>query len=361
MNLRRTAVVLAGVSLLSLTGMPAQAEDTAPTGVVTGRVWFDRNADGAAQPGEPGAWEAEVSFYDVLRLRPAGKAVTDEDGRYTSPALRFGLYKVSHHRAEYAATTGPVRFVLVSAEGIRPADFGIRGATVTGVVWQDTDRDGRRDQGEPPLSEVQLSSVKPVTRYAVSAADGRYTLEDLPAGRFQLKASSVAGPAQLTLTRPGRDNAFTWGSYTTRELRVRPGETVRGVDAGYAESHYDGTLAISTDRDPQTVAVGEPLKITVHLTNRGDTGQRVAVSLYPPAGVRISGVSGDWTVVSTGPTVLANSVHAIEPGARECALTLTVVLEHPLTEPLQFRQRPEVGGDRDPGNDDGYLWVGRRP
>lgn len=361
MNLRRGAVVLAGASLLLLSGAPALAEEPAPAGTVSGRVWFDRDADGAAQPGEPGAEQAEVRFFDVLRLRPAGSATTDRDGRYTSPNLRFGLYKVSHHRPEYAATTSPVRFALISADGLRTIDFGIRGGTVTGTVWHDTDRDGKRDADEPPLPEVQLSATHPVTRYAASGKDGRYRLEDLPAGRYQLRASPVAGPAQLTLTRPGRDNAFAWGSYTTEEFRLRPGQTVRDLDAGYTESRYDGALSLSTDRDPHTLPVGEPLRVTVHLANRGETGQRVAVSLFIPAGVRVSGVGGDWTVVSTGPTVLANSVHAVEPGATECALTLTVVLERPLNEPLQFRQRPDAGKDRDPGNDGGYLWVGRKP
>ncbi|WHT19323.1 SdrD B-like domain-containing protein [Crossiella sp. CA-258035] len=361
MNLRRGAVVLASASLLTLTGAPALAEEPAPTGTVTGLVWFDRDADGAAEPGEPGAADAEVSFFDVLRQRPAGKAVTDRDGRYTSPTLKFGLYKVSHQRAEYAATTSPVRFALVSTDGVRPIDFGIRGGTITGTVWHDADRDGKRDHGEQPLAEVPVTTVKPVTRHAASGKDGRYTLHDLPAGRYQLKASSLATAAQLTLTRPGRDNDFAWGSYTSGELRIRPGRTEGEVDAGYAESRYDGALSISTDRDPQTAEVGQPVKVTVHLTNRGETGQRVAVSLFLPEGVRVSGVAGDWTVVSTGPTVLANSMTAVEPGAKERALTLTVVADQPLTAPLHFRQRPDAGGDRDSGNDDGYLWLGRKP
>ncbi|MBP2475729.1 hypothetical protein JOF53_004601 [Crossiella equi] len=361
MNLRQGAVVLAGVSALSLAGPVAVAEEAAPTGVFGGAVWFDRDADGTRDAGEPGRWEAEVSFFDVLRGKPAGKAVTDTEGRYTSPKLPFGLYRIGHRLTEYAATTVPVRFALLGEDGQRTVDFGVRGASVSGAVWHDADRDGRQDAAEGPLADVTVAAVQPVTRYTTSGADGQYRIEDLPAGRVRLRASSTATPQWLTLTRPGRDSAFAWGSYTTRELRVRPGQDVRGVNAGYAESHYDGTLAVTTDRDPASVRVGETLDVTVYLANKGDTGQRVAVSLFLPAGVRVQGVGGDWTVVSTGPNVVVNSEHAVEPGRRERALHFTLVLDAPLTEPLQFHQRPDAGRDLDPSNDGGFLWVGSRP
>jgi hypothetical protein len=80
----------------------------------------------------------------------AGAYDTDEEGRYALTGLAAGAYRLAYAGADrYLATTPSTVDVTLAAGEQTGADFGMKGASISGSPWLDTDFDGRRDAGEP--------------------------------------------------------------------------------------------------------------------------------------------------------------------------------------------------------------------
>lgn len=126
-------------------------------------------------------------------------------------------------------------------------------------VWLDLDRDGRQDEGEPGIGGVTVrvypeGSDEPVAT-TVTDADGRYVVDLLPAGRYQLRfVLDDATAARYSFTRTGAGTAETdsdadpatgWTAVVVlgaEEPRVRPAATADGVLADYLDPTVDAGL-----------------------------------------------------------------------------------------------------------------------
>jgi fimbrial isopeptide formation D2 family protein len=126
-------------------------------------------------------------------------------------------------------------------------------------VWLDLDRDGRQDEGEPGVGGVTVrvypeGSDEPVAT-TVTDADGRYVVDLLPAGRYQLRfVLDDATAARYTFTRAGQGTAETdsdadpatgWTAVVVLgagELRVRPTVAADSVLADYLDPTVDAGL-----------------------------------------------------------------------------------------------------------------------
>ncbi|MEM7272563.1 MAG: SdrD B-like domain-containing protein [Actinomycetota bacterium] len=230
------------------------------TASIGDRVWLDENGDGAQDPGEPGIANVTVRLLDDQGNQVA-TATTDGDGRYGFTALAAGTYRLEfpeladRERTATDQTTDDLDsdantetgltglIVLADGEADDSVDAGYveaeAGATVTGQVWSDTDRDGIRDPGEQPVegatvvlffdigtSLIQIASVP-------TGPDGTYTFGDLPPDRYVVEMT-VSG-ASPTLEGAGSDESVDsdiGADGRSQTVEVRTGE-VATIDGGF--------------------------------------------------------------------------------------------------------------------------------
>jgi uncharacterized repeat protein (TIGR01451 family) len=198
---------------------------------IAGHIYHDLDADGQRDAGEPGLPGVVVRLTGIDSFgRPivdpaTGFAYfelpTDANGAYLFDRLVPGTYAVSEPVQPMAFNDGteslgnlggiarndslsniPVGG-RVSATGY---DFGELGATVSGSVFRDDDRDGSRDAGEPGVSGVVVELrdtngvpvIDPVTGQpyrAVTGPDGVYAFRNVALGAYQIVETQPAGYA----------------------------------------------------------------------------------------------------------------------------------------------------------------------
>ena len=195
-------------------------------------VWFDTDADGVQDPGEPGIPGVELTITNaddpgapVLDVfgNPVTTALTDADGNYLFADLPPGRYTVS--------VTGPppglepttpgagsdptvdssqdsATSAALSEDGSSDPtlDFGFVPPLVAvgDRTWVDLDGDGVQDTGEPSLPGVVVELLKPDGSPAVDAfgnpvapvttdADGFYFIGGLLAGDYRIRFTLPEG------------------------------------------------------------------------------------------------------------------------------------------------------------------------
>ncbi len=217
-------------------------------GGVGGRVWVDRDGDGAYSVGEG---LAGVEMRLTGAVQPAVRAaVTGAGGEYFFERCLPGLYEAaladSPELEDYrlAPGTSPQRVEIPAPAGLSAAAMR---DTVTGRVWLDADADGEDDEGEPGIAGARLR---------LSAA-GRETGDETTAdadGEFRFEAPT-AGPHQVTLL----------DSPALRGIPIRPGTSPRalelpariGLVVGVTQDTILGRVGVDADGDGR-LRPGEP-------------------------------------------------------------------------------------------------------
>ena len=156
----------------TVTATPTPTPTATPTGGrIEGIVWHDLDQDGNH---EPGAGETGVANV-TLRLRTVqgqllSEQVTDSEGRYGFGSLASQTYElVLVVPANWQNTTPPNNRFLAPGNGVLSQDFGLFAlptptptptATPSGAihayVFNDLNKDGDSDDGEPPLAGVEI-------------------------------------------------------------------------------------------------------------------------------------------------------------------------------------------------------------
>lgn len=174
-------------------------------------------------------------------------------------------------------------------------------------VWLDLDRDGRQDDGEPGVGGVTVrvypeGSDEPVAT-VVTDADGRYVVDQLPAGRYQLRFvldDATAARYAFTTARAGTaegdsdaDPATGWTSVVVLgadEPRVRPATAADGVVADYLDPTVDAGLV------ERAVRVGDLVWVDTDRDGIQDPGEPgipgVVLELTHPDGTAVLDVFG---------------------------------------------------------------------
>jgi hypothetical protein len=130
---------------------------------------------------------------------------TDAAGDFAFGNLRPGSYRVTetqpvgYSQGTNTAPAGSVNgdaidFTLVPGAAVQGNTFADRRpATISGLVYLDTHRDGARQAAfDPGLAGVTVTLTgtdiggQPVTRTVTTAADGTYRFTDLPPGTYRL-------------------------------------------------------------------------------------------------------------------------------------------------------------------------------
>ncbi len=258
------------------------------TGTAGDLVWLDRDGGGLVEAQEPPLAGVRVDVTwagldGVLGTADdtAYRAVTGADGRWSVSDLPAGVFSARLDPTTFPAGTTPssdpdggtadgtALFSLTAGQADDGVDFGLRGTGTLGdLVWLDRDADGVQDPAEPGLPGVVVRLVWPGTDATVGTADdlelsattgpdGRWSLADLPAGRYTVRLDPGSYPAGTSpVSDPDGDRHGDADGRATTELAA--GEDDRSLDFGLRGTQTVGDL-VWLDHDADgTVDAGEP-------------------------------------------------------------------------------------------------------
>ncbi|RYD78998.1 MAG: hypothetical protein EOP84_13600, partial [Verrucomicrobiaceae bacterium] len=180
-----------------------------PPGSIAGRVFSDRNNNGANDSGETGV-SGVTLFLDTNNnsVLDAGEVttVTDGFGNYAFTVPSQQTYRVAVQvPTGYVRTSpggsGAQSVVLYSGGTASGVDFGLyQTPSITGVTFDDVNNNGVRDGGEAAIAgrTVFLDAnndgfLSGGETSAVTDANGAFTFANLPAGTYRLAQVTPAG------------------------------------------------------------------------------------------------------------------------------------------------------------------------
>ncbi len=190
-----------------------------PTGSISGEVFFDTNANGNLDAGEPGIANATV-YIDANGngTLDAGetKVVTNSSGNYMFSGLAAGTYRIRQivpaGDAQTAPTGGFYSVPLVqngTATGYNFGDTIVATASLSGKVFEDNNANGKLDTGEPgvPNATVYIDAnhngiLDAGDTSLTTDSNGNFTFNNLPAGTYTIREILPSGQ-MLTVPTSG--------------------------------------------------------------------------------------------------------------------------------------------------------------
>lgn len=249
--------------LPTTTPMPPPPPDSGP-GTIQGLVFEDINANGVVEAGEPGIAGIEVELWPDGSDAPLGSTITDTEGRYTlidvSPDVDYRVRFVNTTTGCFtkanAGEDDSVDSDADPADGFAPVPLGVDlgtfaqvdagivfcgvQASIGGTITEDSNEDGQRNPGEPPVPGITLElwtsvagSPSEMVASDVSDSSGAYLFPNLPAGSFFIRALNPSGRA-FTMGNAADDDVDSDIDPATGfsgEIALAEGQNVR-VDAG---------------------------------------------------------------------------------------------------------------------------------
>jgi hypothetical protein len=171
-------------------------------GRVEGFAFLDENGNGVREPNEPGVPDLILSL-DGVQVRTDG----GRKGFYRSPPLQPGTYTLQIENLPatlISAIPLPLEITLEEGEILR-LDLPLsRVAAIRGVVFNDENGNGQREEDERGLANVQLFAVGPggQERRAATAADGTFQFAGLAPGAWMVTLDVTTLPARFEPTTP---------------------------------------------------------------------------------------------------------------------------------------------------------------
>jgi hypothetical protein len=244
------------------------------------KVWFDANGDGNNDGGaaEPGVAGITVTLYDQVTGNVIAVTTTDANGNYLFNNLPNGTYQVGFSapagtvlspnvggttpgngttNSDADPATGRTGTITISAAGtqITGIDAGLsndlKGA-IGDFVWNDIDRDGIQEAGEPGIPGVTMQLYDPgpdgvpgggddvLKATTTTDANGYYIFPGLDPAKYFVVATPPTGynnlsPKDVTAANPGgdvKDSDFNLGAAPYAGKFVSPVKTLRPTAGG---------------------------------------------------------------------------------------------------------------------------------
>ena len=280
----RLAALFTAVGVATLASPLAVAQENTVT--LEGLVWFDRDADGVVDAGEPPkSYGWGVRVFNATTDEFIGEYGTGADGRYRAEVPDVPLAIHSHNAERFESTT-KATFSPVSGGGT--FDFGVRGGTVQGFDFVDANRDGVKQSDEEQVPGDQAVSLffysgglegpGTIVPQPTRGPDGGFAYQDLPFGDYKLVAADKSPRFMIAPPLPGGHDVDP----VTRERAVR----VPSVDPVRADARYarpNGDFEVGEPRlEPAREAyrVGDVVTLTVTVTNRGETPDKPSFVVF---------------------------------------------------------------------------------
>lgn len=170
---------------------------TSPTfGSIDGYVFYDLNASGRWDPGEPVAEDV------TIRLGEGRQAATDVQGKFLLTRVVPGSRVLEVDLASLDpvwVSPEPRRQVVVKKRRPTTVTFGlIKGGAIRGTVFIDENQDGRFQDTEEPLEGVTVI-LRPQETFRRTDADGVFQFDHLLPGRYLVSAYPESLPTGYAL------------------------------------------------------------------------------------------------------------------------------------------------------------------
>jgi protocatechuate 3,4-dioxygenase beta subunit len=273
------------------------------------RVWFDTDGDGVQEAGEPGVAGVTVTLYDNTGAAVA-TAVTDANGNYLFTDVTPGTGYTIGFTAPVGTVFSPKdatadgndsdadpvtgrtpAFTVVAGTTDLSFDAGIKPqaaakASLGDKVFNDIDRDGIQDAGEPGIAgvTVNLYAANGTTLLATTTTDafGNYTFNNLDAGTYVVgfvKPSGYTSSPKDAGADDAKDSDADVTTGRTGQIVLAAGDKNTTVDAGMYITTPPGSLQLGDkvfndeNRDGVQVATEDGVAgITVILYQNGVDG-----------------------------------------------------------------------------------------
>jgi large repetitive protein len=278
---------------------------------ISGRIWLDADNDGVRDVTETTGIGGTITLLDgagaVIATIP-----TNSDGTYTFPNLPLGQYSVVETQpAGYGSSTANSLPVTLNSLSATNVDFGETLGSITGAVYQDTNHNGLRDPGEPPIGgvNVTLQDTDPLTPDITvpTQSDGSYTFPGLKADTYTIVESQppAYGDGSETVGTAGGSSTPT---DTINAVTLDGGENAVGYLFGEIPAFVEGRVYLDANRDGSqtgdsglggiviTLDDGNPL--TPNLTAVTDSN---GYYRFPTV------VAGSYTIIETQPAGFGSS------------------------------------------------------
>ncbi|WP_372899409.1 SdrD B-like domain-containing protein, partial [Stieleria sp.] len=215
---------------------------------IDGQVFHDANANAVMDEGESPVADIAV-FVDANGNATLDDdesfAITAADGRYRLAELPQGTHTIAMITPagfiQSAPADAAAQPIELAADGqIDDVNFGIRiePASVSGVVWQDLNRDGFRDASEAVRKGVTIRLIDESSgihvAQAVTPQDGRFEFAGVVPGTYILEVVTQTID-QITLQdRPGSDahDSNLDPVTTRRRIELVTGASLTSIDVG---------------------------------------------------------------------------------------------------------------------------------
>ncbi|MCK1166175.1 carboxypeptidase regulatory-like domain-containing protein, partial [Streptococcus uberis] len=243
-------------------------------------VWEDSNKDGVQDSGEPGIPDVIVTLTN-----PDGTTVTtstDANGHYEFTDLPDGDYTVTFETPKgYNPTTpntgddtkdsdGQVVKVTVAGSDNPTIDSGFvkKAYTIGDYVWEDTNKNGIQDAGEPGIPGVTVTLTYPIgsTVTTTTDANGYYEFKNLNDGETYIVTFETPKGYAPTIANTGDDAKDSDGSSVSVTIKGADDIT---LDSGFVKVHTIGDTVWEDSNKDGVQDSGEPgiPGVTVTLTN----------------------------------------------------------------------------------------------
>ncbi|HMQ07005.1 MAG TPA: SdrD B-like domain-containing protein [Saprospiraceae bacterium] len=282
---------------------------------LSGLAWYDENANGIIDGGEPGRLGIKVKLFNQ-----DGSAIdsvlTDGSGSFQFQFLQPGTYQVQFDNPENDFFTlpdiGAAMNSVVNDQGISPqihlmpgeesdgwnAGY-VRPASISGLVWLDRNRNGLFDSEDSALPEVSVflftednilvdevfsgNAVSPLNegKYSFSRVfPGEYFIEFLPDQSF-IPANRIEG-------QPGQVSSIVTVDppFITEIFKVNPGENLDDINGGFMLPGGDISGTVWEDINGDGVKqIDEPLLQGIEINLKDIEGVLVEAMISDSSGI----------------------------------------------------------------------------
>ncbi|NOT44871.1 MAG: hypothetical protein HOP14_09760 [Acidobacteria bacterium] len=292
------------------------------TGSIGDYVWNDLNRNGIQEPGEPG-----IPGVTVRLVEGNQTTVTGPDGFYEFTGLCAGLYTVevvdppvgmvptlqNAGAADVDSNGSPTSTVLTLDDSTDiTLDFGFyapcRG-TIGNFVWNDLNRNGVQDPGEPGIQGVTLhllDSTGATVGTAITDADGFYLFSGLCDDRFQVVVDPASVPPMLEPSPTGTTSPDLDSNASPSFVLLPLNGDDLTIDFGFMPpcAGEIGNFVWNDLNANGRQDAGEPgiAGVAVELRRASDNGLLAVTTTDDLGGYRFQGLcGGDYKVVVTPP------------------------------------------------------------